>query len=119
MAGRASGHDKPEPLAGTWDCRAHGSAQGDLTFTLVLTQAKDQLDGSISSSSAIGATQISSGSIRRRMVEIHFETPQGNYMLVGKYDQGRISGTWSNDTEKGSWEAERQGTKPKRKHRHL
>ena len=118
LASLATARDKPDPLAGNWNCQAHGSAQGDLTFTLALTQSKDLIDGSISSASSIGATQISSGTIRRHMVEIHFDTPQGNYILMGKYSNGHISGTWSNDTEKGAWEAGRQDAKPKRR-RHL
>jgi hypothetical protein len=118
ISGLAMARDKPDPLAGTWNCNAHGSTQGDITFTLSLTQTKDLIDGSISSSSPIGATQISSGTIRHHIVEIHVDTPQGNYILMGKYKTGHISGTWSNDTEKGDWEADRQDAKRKRK-RHL
>jgi len=117
FAGTAGARDKPSPLAGNWNCRAHGGSQGDITFTLSLTQTKDLIDGSISSSSPIGGTQISSGTMLRQVVEIHVETPQSNYIFVGKYKNGHISGTWSNDTEKGDWEADRQDLKPKHKRR--
>ena len=50
---------KPSPLTGTWECTAHGGAQGDMPFTLYLEQTKDTLTGSVSS--PIGGTQISAG----------------------------------------------------------
>ena len=103
------------PIAGNWNCQAHGTAQGDISFTLSLTQNKEAVDGSIAAASPIGGTQISSGNFRRQVLEIHVDTPQGNYVLLGRYNKGHLSGTWSNDTEKGAWEGDREGSKPKRK----
>ncbi len=107
MASLASAKDKKAgPLTGTWDCQAHGGSQGDMAFTLYLTQNKETVDGSISS--PIGGTQISSGTFRKNMLEIHLDTPQGNYVIMGKYKKGQMSGTWTSDTDKGTWEGKKQ-----------
>ena len=97
---------KPGRLTGTWECQAHGGSQGDMAFTLYLQQNKEIVDGSISS--PIGGTQITSGTFRRSMLEIHLETPQGNYVIMGKYKKGQFSGTWTSDTDKGIWEGKKQ-----------
>src|SRR5262245_2696790 len=73
---------KPGPMTGTWECVAHGGPNGDMQFTLELEQAKDALTGSVSS--PIGSTDISSGTVKKNLVEIHIESPQGNYVLSGK-----------------------------------
>ena len=74
-ASLAMAKDKKGPMTGTWDCQAHGGSQGDMAFTLFLQQNKETVDGSISS--PIGGTQISSGTFKRNMLEIHLDTPQG------------------------------------------
>jgi len=97
---------KPGPLAGTWECTAHGGAQGDMPFTLYLEQTKDTLTGSVSS--PMGGTQISAGTAKKNEVEIHIDTPQGNYQLTGRLKKGQLSGKWSSDTESGVWEGKKQ-----------
>jgi len=105
-ASLAVAKEKKGPITGTWDCHAHGGAQGDISFTLVLEQNREVVDGSISS--PMGSTDISSGTFRSNMLEIHLDTPQGNYAILGKYKKGALSGTWSSDTEKGTWEGKKQ-----------
>jgi hypothetical protein len=104
----AAKENKPKPgrLTGTWECQAHGGSQGDMAFTLYLQQNKELVDGSISS--PIGGTQITSGTFRRNMLEIHLDTPQGNYIIMGKYKKGQFTGTWTSDTDKGTWEGKKQ-----------
>jgi hypothetical protein len=97
---------KPGPLTGTWECTAHGGSQGDMPFTLYLEQTKDTLTGSVSS--PIGGTDISAGTVKKNEVEIHIDTPQGNYQLTGRLKKGELSGKWSSDTEKGTWEGKKQ-----------
>jgi len=97
---------KPGPLTGTWECTSHGSAQGDMPFTLYLEQTKDTLTGSVSS--PIGGTQISAGTVKKTEVEIHIDTPQGNYQLTGRLKKGQLSGKWTSDTESGAWEGKKQ-----------
>jgi hypothetical protein len=97
---------KGGPITGTWECQSHGGSQGDMAFTLYLTQNKELVDGSVSS--PIGGTQISSGTFRRNMLEIHIDTPQGNYVIMGKYKKGQISGTWTSDNDKGTFEGKKQ-----------
>jgi hypothetical protein len=93
-------------MTGTWDCQAHGGSQGDMAFTLYLQQNKETVDGSVSS--PIGGTEISSGTFKKNMLEIHIDTPQGNYVLMAKFSKGKLSGTWSADNDKGVWEGKKQ-----------
>lgn len=102
----ASAKDKRGLLTGTWECQAHGSAQGDMAFTLFLQQNKEVVDGRIAS--PIGGTEISSGTFMKKKLEIHIDTPQGNYTLLAKYYKGALSGNWSNDTDKGAWEGRKK-----------
>ncbi len=97
---------KPGPLTGTWDCTAHGGSQGDIPFTLYLEQSKDSVTGSVSS--PMGGTEISAGTVKKNEIEIHFDTPQGNYQMTGRLKKGELSGKWSSDTEAGTWEGRKQ-----------
>lgn len=110
-ASLALAREKKGPMSGTWDCEAHGGSQGDMSFTLSMQQNKEVVDGSISS--PIGGTQFSSGTFRRNMLEIHLDTPQGNYSLMAKFEKGKLSGTWASDSDKGVWEGKKQGTTTK------
>jgi hypothetical protein len=101
-ASLAMGKDRKGGLSGTWDCVAHGGAQGDMAFTLYLKASGETVDGSISS--PLGATQITSGTLHHYQVEFHFDLPQGSYTLMGKFEKGKLSGGWSLDSDKGLWE---------------
>jgi hypothetical protein len=111
LSATAAKKSKTGPITGTWECQAHGGSQGDMAFTLYLTQNKELVDGSVSS--PIGGTQISSGTFRRNMLEIHIDTPQGNYVIMGKYKKGQISGTWTSDSDKGIWDGKKQAAASK------
>lgn len=102
-ASLASARPKNHNVTGTWDCHAHGGASGDITFTLYLKENKEIVDGSISS--PVGSTDVASGTYRHDMLELTFDLPQGNYTLMAKMEKGKLSGTWSLDTDKGTWEA--------------
>jgi hypothetical protein len=104
-AGLAMGKEKKGPMSGTWDCQAHGGQQGDIVFTLFLQQDKENVDGSISS--PMGGTQISSGTYKRNMLELHLDTPQGGYTFMAKFNKGTLSGNWSTDNDKGVWEGKK------------
>ena len=106
-ASLAIAKDKKGPMTGTWDCQSHGGSQGDVTFTLMLTQNGETVDGSISS--PMGGTQISSATFKGDQLEIHIDTDDANYVLKGKYAKGTLTGTWSNGADdKGSWEGKKQ-----------
>jgi hypothetical protein len=77
-----------------------------MAFTLYLEQSKDSLTGSISS--PLGGTDISAGALKKHQVEIHIDTPQGNYQLTGRLKKGELSGKWSSDTENGTWEGKKK-----------
>jgi len=99
---------KPGPLTGTWECMAYGSSQGDLPFTLYLEQQKDVVSGSVSS--PLGSTEITSGSYRKKRLDLRIDTPQGNYVLTAKLKKGQLTGTWTLDSppEQGTWEGKKQ-----------
>jgi hypothetical protein len=97
---------KPGPLTGTWECTAHGTEQGDMPFTLTLEQSKQDITGSVSS--PMGGTDISSGTFKKKALEIHINTPNGNYTLTGRLEKNQLSGNWSTDTnQKGAWEGKK------------
>jgi hypothetical protein len=94
------------PLTGTWDCMAHGGPRGDIAFTLYLEQSKEVVTGSVSS--PMGGAEITSGSLKRKFLELQIETQRGNYIIMGKLEKGQLSGTWSMDNgDKGTWEGKK------------
>lgn len=94
---------KPGPLTGTWQCTSHGGPNGDMSFTLYLEQQKETVTGSVSS--PIGDTEITSASFKKKNLEVHIDSPQGNYLLTGKLKKSQLTGDWSVDTgPKGTWE---------------
>lgn len=97
---------KPGPVAGTWECMSHGGSRGDLPFTLFLEQAGETVTGSVES--PIGGTEITSATFKRKNLEIHIDTPQGNYLLTAKLKKKALTGEWSHDPEKGTWEGKKQ-----------
>jgi hypothetical protein len=101
---------KAGPITGTWECTAHGGPQGDLPFTLYLEQAKEIVVGSVSS--PMGGTQISSGSFKKKTLEIQIDAPQTTYRLTGKLKKGQLTGEWSGGTDKGTWEGKKQPAQP-------
>ena len=97
---------KPGPLNGTWECTSHGGSQGDMPFTLYLEQNKEVVTGSVSS--PMGGADLTSASFKSKTLEIHIDTPQGNYAIMGKLKKKQLSGTWSHDGgEKGTWEGKK------------
>jgi hypothetical protein len=106
---------KPGPATGTWECTSHGGPNGDMSFTLYLEQNGDTVTGSVSS--PIGSTELTTATFKKKVLEIHIDTPQGNYVLTGKLNKGQLSGTWSVDSgaggEKtsGAWEGKKSAQK--------
>jgi hypothetical protein len=110
----AAAKDKKVPLSGTWDCQSHGGNIGETAFTLYLQQSKqdkESVDGTVSS--PIGGGQISSGTYRSGMLEVHVDSPQGAYILMARMEKGKLSGTWSTDSDKGTWDGTKHGDSAK------
>ena len=97
---------KPGPLTGTWECTAHGGPQGDLPFTLTLEQSGEQVIGSVES--PMGGTEITSATFKKKHLEIHIDTPQGSYDLTARLKKGKLTGEWTHDPDKGTWEGSKQ-----------
>jgi hypothetical protein len=102
---------KPGPLTGTWECTSHGGSQGDMAVTLILEQNHDVVTGSVSS--PMGGTQITSGSFKKNVLEIQLDTPEGIYRITAKLKKGELTGEWSSDTDKGTWEGKKQAAATK------
>jgi len=97
---------KSGPLTGTWECVSHGGHQGDMKFTLYLEQNKETVNGTVSS--PLGSTELTSASFKKNTLEIHIDTDQRNYLLIGRYKDGQLAGAWStNEDQKGTWEGKK------------
>ena len=82
------------------------ATQGDTAFTLYLEQNKEVVTGSVSS--PMGGAEITSGSFKRKFLELQITTDRGNYVIMGKLEKGQMSGTWSLDNvDKGTWEGKK------------
>ena len=101
--------DKEGPLTGTWNCQSKGGPDGPMTFTLRLQQDGESVSGNVSS--PIGDARISSGTLKQGSLEIHINTDEGDYILLAKFDKGTLSGTWTHNNEKGTWDGSRSAPK--------
>jgi hypothetical protein len=108
-AGLGIGKVNENPLTGTWNCQSKGGPDGPMTFTLRLQQDGESVTGNVSS--PIGDAQISSGTFKQGSLEIHINTEDGNYILIATFDKGTLSGTWTHNNEKGTWEGSRAAAK--------
>jgi len=100
---------KPGPLTGTWECVAHGTSRGDLSFTLTLEQTGETVTGEVSS--PIGSTEIANATFHKRALSIHIESGAGEpYDLTGTLRKGELSGQWSHGAEKGAWNGSKQAS---------
>ena len=100
--------EKAEPalLTGTWECASHGGEQGETPFTLELEQNGEKVTGSVSSPQ--GGMEITSATFRNDFLEIHLDTPDGNYVLTAKLKGGQLSGQTSHDgNPAGKWEGKK------------
>ncbi len=105
-AGWAIAKEKEGPLTGTWTCQAKGGPEGDMAFTLYLEQTAENVDGSVSS--PIGSARISSGTFKGGTLEIHINADDSSYILIAKFDKGALSGTWTHESDKGTWEGKKE-----------
>jgi hypothetical protein len=78
-----------------------------MPFTLYLEQNKEVVTGSVSS--PMGGTELTSATFKKKTLEIHIDTPNGNYLVIGKLKKKKqLSGTWSIDGgENGTWEGKK------------
>lgn len=110
--GAAATGGGPGPLTGTWECVSHGGDRGDTPFTLELEQNGEKVTGSVSSQE--GGMEITSATFKNNILEIHLDTPEGNYVMTAKLKDGQLSGETSRDgNPAGHWEgkkAKRSGT---------
>ena len=101
--------DKESPITGTWDCQSKGGPEGPMAFTLSLRQNEEKVEGNVSS--PIGDAEITSGTFKNGTLEIEIDTDDGNYILTAKFDKGALSGTWTHNNDKGTWEGTRSAAK--------
>ena len=99
------------PVAGTWQCMAHGGPNGDLPFTLYLEQDGQNVTGSVSAPQ--GDADLASATFSGGKLEIHINGGDENYTLTAKLEGDALTGgEWSTEGgEKGTWEG-KKGTAP-------
>ncbi len=101
---QASGPDSG-PLTGSWDGVLHGF-QGDAPCAFYFHHSRQELTGVFSLQ--WGGATLTSATFRNNVLEIHMETPLGNFLFSGKLNQETLSGEWSTDTGlKGTWETKK------------
>jgi hypothetical protein len=105
----AAQEEKPKsgPLNGTWECMARGGSQGDTSFTLELSQDGEKVTGSVSSPQ--GGMDITTASFKHETLEIHLDTPEGNYVMTAKLKEGRLTdgATTLDGKADGTWEGKK------------
>jgi hypothetical protein len=98
--------DPEAPLTGAWDCLSKGAPDGDMPFTLYLQQDGETVDGNVSS--PLGDAPISVGTFKQGVLQFEVSTPDGSYVLTAKVGDGTLSGNWSFNSNKGTWEGKKQ-----------
>jgi hypothetical protein len=106
----AATEDKPKsgPVTGSWECTSHGGGheEGDTPFTLDLEQDGEKVTGSVSSPQ--GGMEITSATFKDNLLEIHLDTPDGNYVLKATLKEGQLKGDTTLDgNPKGTWEGKK------------
>ena len=95
------------PLTGTWECKSHGTSEGDLEFTLRLEQNGEKVTGSVSAPQ--GGTDLTSATFKDNVLEIHIDTDSGNYVLTAVLKNGALTdGKVTLDgNNQGTWEGKK------------
>lgn len=95
------------PLNGTWQCKSHGTPDGDTDFTLRLEQNGEKVTGSVSAPQ--GGTEITSATFKGNVLEIHIDTDSGTYVLTSVLKDGELTdGKVTLDGNKqGTWEGKK------------
>ncbi len=94
------------PVAGTWQCIAHGAPNGDFPFTLSLEQSGQALTGTVSAPQ--GDADLTTVTFKNNQLKIEIDTSQNNYSLTATLADGKLTGEWSRDGQKqGTWEGKK------------
>ena len=94
------------PLAGTWNCIAHGSQNGDIAFTLYLEQSAQGFTGTVSAPQ--GETDLTTVTFKDNHLKIDIDTGENDYTLTATFAGGKLTGEWSLDGQKhGTWEGKK------------
>ena len=96
-----------EPLTGTWQCIAHGAANGDLPFTLHMDQHNPKhIYGWVTAPQ--GTTDLRFVHCKASHLQIEIDTEQNQYALTGVIKDNQLSGTWKlNGRKKGTWQGKK------------
>jgi hypothetical protein len=100
---------KPGPLTGIWEGTMHGLPQGDFPITISFQQKNEKITGVLAF--FFGGAALKSSVLQDNALELHMDTPLGNFVFNAEYRAAEISGQWSTDNGwKGSWEAKKMVT---------
>jgi hypothetical protein len=101
-------HQSPNSgsLTGLWEGVMHGLPQGDFPVTISFQQEGEKVTGVLAF--FFGGGAFKSSTLRNDELELHMDTPIGDFVLNGEYKAGEISGQWSaDDGSKGMWESKK------------
>jgi len=105
----ASGQDKSAkagPLTGAWECTSRGAQSGERKFKLELQQDEEKVTGSVASEE--GGMEITSAKFKDGTLEIHLDTPDGNYVLSAELKDGQLMGKVTLDgKDHATWEGKK------------
>lgn len=112
LAGAAAGKQKKGAVSGTWACVAHGTGQGDIPYTLNLTEARGKVTGSFAATASGENAEISDGSFKAKKLDLHFDAYGGPASITGTVTKkGEMSGTWTHSSGgQGTWDCKRSAT---------
>jgi hypothetical protein len=110
----AFGKDKPGPMTGTWVCLAHGSQQGDISYTYNLVQIGEKVSGNFAENSDAGQkADIKDGSYKDKTLNMAFEAYGGTVTITGTMTKRDvISGKWTHSGgDEGTWDCTKGSAK--------
>jgi hypothetical protein len=103
----ALGKDKPGPVTGSWVCVAHGTENGDISYTYNLVQIGDKISGNFAENSDSGQkADIKDGSYKDKKLNMEFEAHGGTVTITGTMPKkGTMNGNWTHSGGgEGTWE---------------
>ncbi|HVN82779.1 MAG TPA: hypothetical protein VMW38_27600 [Terriglobia bacterium] len=96
-----------DAVTGKWKCIAKGLPDGDMEFTLELSQSGESLTGTISAEN--GSVEISNAKIHGNKFEFAVMTSDAQYTVTGSVEGNKVDGDWKDDQQhSGTWSGQKE-----------
>jgi hypothetical protein len=98
-------------ISGRWDCRAVSEDKSKTYPNWELALDGESIIGRFDPNTDYRFAFITGGTFRSDRIELRVEYIQESYALAGRWNGGKLKGTWAklDNSDKGTWEAERSG----------